>query len=186
MDVASQIEGIKRNDEKVLQDLYVSNYPKIERYVLDNNGTPDDARDIYQEAFLAVWRNVHLNKFQPQNETAVAGYLFQIARNKWLDQLRSVKTKKTTKLPENLSHSLAEDPVIPEDEVDYLRLVREKYDELGEPCREVLMRFYFKKESMREIAERFDWTEASAKNNKYRCLQKLRNMVIDKDKSNIP
>ena len=60
MDIERQFIGLKESDEKVLQYIYVSNYPRIEQYVLGNNGTADDARDIYQEAFLAVWRNVQL------------------------------------------------------------------------------------------------------------------------------
>ncbi|MBN8665965.1 MAG: sigma-70 family RNA polymerase sigma factor [Chitinophagales bacterium] len=185
MDVARQFIGLKENDEKVLQYIYVSNYPKVERFVLDNNGTADDARDVYQEAFVAVWRNVQMDRFQPQNESAVAGYLYQIARNKWLDQIRSVKNRKTTTMPENAFEQVADEPMIEEGDLQYLELVKEKYEALGDPCRDLLKRFYFKKESMREIAAHYSWTEASAKNNKYRCLQKLRTMVINKEEKNI-
>ena len=55
-------DRFKNNDEQVLKYLYVTNYPKIEKYVLSNSGTIDDAKDIYQEAFIAVWRNVQLDK----------------------------------------------------------------------------------------------------------------------------
>jgi RNA polymerase sigma factor (sigma-70 family) len=186
MDIERQFIGLKESDEKVLQYIYVSNYPRIEQYVLDNSGTADDARDIYQEAFLAVWRNVQLGRFTPQNDTAVSGYIYQIARNKWLDQLRAVKNKKTASLPDEISHQLADSPPLDEAEAGYLESVKAEYDRLGDPCRELLNRFYFKKESMREIAEHFSWTEASAKNNKYRCLQRLRNMVINKKENGIP
>lgn len=186
MDVASQISGLKENDSTVLQYIYVSNYPKIERYVLDNNGTADDARDIFQEAFVAVWRNVQMNRFEARNESAISGYLYQIARNKWLDQIRSVKNRKTTALPEGALEQVADEPVLEQEEVDYLEKVKAQFASLGEPCRELLKRFYFKKESMREIAAHFSWTEASAKNNKYRCLQKLREKVINKDENDIP
>lgn len=186
MDIERQFIGLKESDEKVLQYIYVSNYPKVEQFILGNSGTTDDAHDIYQEAFLAVWRNVQLDKFRPQNETAVAGYIYQIARNKWLDQLRSVKNKKKADLPDEISHQLADTPQLDDAEMGYLELVKEEYERLGDPCRELLNRFYFKKESMREIAAHFSWTEASAKNNKYRCLQRLRNMVINKKENGIP
>jgi RNA polymerase sigma factor (sigma-70 family) len=186
MDIERQFIGLKESDDTVLQYIYVSNYPKVEQYIVDNSGTADDARDIYQEAFLAAWRNVQLDKFRPQNETAIAGYIFQIARNKWLDQLRSVKNKKTTSLPDDISQQWADSPSLDDEEMGYLETVKEKYASLGNPCRELLDRFYFKKESMREIAAHFSWTEASAKNNKYRCLQRLRNMVINKKENGIP
>jgi DNA-directed RNA polymerase specialized sigma24 family protein len=44
----------------------------------------------------------------------------------------------------------------------------------------VLTLYYFMKQSMSKIAAVFSWTEATAKNNKYRCLQRLRNMVVGK------
>ena len=55
-------DRFKNNDEQVLKYLYVTNYAKIEKYVLSNSGTIDEAKDIYQEAFIAVWRNVQLDK----------------------------------------------------------------------------------------------------------------------------
>lgn len=186
MDVASQIIGLKENDSAVIQYIYVSYYPKIERYVLDNNGTTDDARDVFQEAFVAVWRNLQMDRFEARNETALSGYLYQVARNKWLDQIRSVKNRKTTQLPEGALDQVPDEPVMEPEATEYLDKVKTQFASLGEPCRELLKRFYFKKESMREIAAHFSWTEASAKNNKYRCLQKLRNKVIEKDENDIP
>jgi len=97
-----------------------------------------------------------------------------------------VKNKKTADLPDENSHQLADTPQLDDAEMGYLELVKEEYERLGDPCRELLNRFYFKKESMREIAAHFSWTEASAKNNKYRCLQRLRNMVINKKENGIP
>lgn len=170
-----QIRGIKENDERVLQFIYRNNYPKVEHLVVNNSGTSEDAKDIYQEAFMAVWRNIKLDKFQPRNETAISGYIFQIARNKWIDQLRTMKGKKMLSVVDTDIPDIAED-ILPE-EADYLAQVKKQFSNLGDQCKELLGRFYYKKQNLREIAEHFSWTEASAKNNKYRCLQRLRNMV---------
>jgi RNA polymerase sigma factor (sigma-70 family) len=181
MDVTKQITGIKANDERVLQYIYTSNYSRIEYFVTTNNGSEDDAKDIYQEAFLAVWRNVQMDKFTPTNETALSGYIYQIARNKWIDQLRAAKGKKLVAVPDT---DIPDEPVqtYSEEEETYLATVKKHFNSLGEQCRDLLGMFYFKKQSMREIADFFSWTEASAKNNKYRCLQKLRNMVTQNNK----
>lgn len=167
--------AIKANDEDALKHLYQDNYSKIEMYVLNNNGTIADAKDIYQEAFIAVWRNIQLDKFYPENEHALAAYLFRVAKNKWLDHLRSAHFKKVTSINED-SVQLPED-VLPEEDVRYITEVKNKFKHLGENCREILKRFYYQKESMRMIAENFNWTEATAKNNKYRCLQRLRELI---------
>ena len=167
--------AIKANDEAALKSLYENNYCKIEKYVLNNSGSSEQAKDIYQEAFIAVWRNIQLDKFYPESESALNGYLYQIARNKWMDFLRSNHHKKN--IP--LSHLVNRfpDEIDEEEENGYLTMVRNKFEELGENCRELLTRFYYKKQSMKIIAEKFEWTEATARNNKYRCLQSLRELI---------
>ncbi len=167
--------AIKANDESALKSLYEDNYFKVEMYVLNNNGTSQDAKDIFQEAFIAAWRNIQLDKFYPENESALQGYIYRIAKNKWLDHLRSAHYKKTIELKET-AETLPED-MLSEEDTQYITEVKNKFRQLGKNCREVLTRFYYKKQSMRTIAEKFEWTEATAKNNKYRCLQRLRELL---------
>ncbi len=171
------VERLKSDDENTLNALYAANYKTLEFYVLRNNGSVDDAKDIYQEAFLAVWRNVQLDRFTPNDEGDFAAYLIRVAKNKWIDELRKNKTKQTA----SVEGAYGTDPAIDEltDETDtYIDAVKKQYRYLGARCRELLGRFYFRKQSLREIAAVFEWTEASAKNNKYRCLKQLRESVL--------
>lgn len=87
---------IKQNDAATLKELYTANFVKVKRYVLKNSGDEQQAKDVYQEAFVAMWRNIKDDKFTAENETAINGYLFQIAKHKWLDYVRSVRYKNTT------------------------------------------------------------------------------------------
>jgi RNA polymerase sigma factor (sigma-70 family) len=175
----NQVSAIRENDEKALKLFYQSNYPKVEKYVLENNGSVDEAKDIFQEAFIAVWRNIQLDRFKLQQQSSLDGYLYQVAKYKWIDQLRRNKNRNT-----HLTVAIEEPLVILEqEEENYLEKVKLHYAAIGEPCRSVLYRFYFLKQTMSEIAVAFSWTEPTAKNNKYRCLQKLRSMVLSKTKS---
>jgi RNA polymerase sigma factor (sigma-70 family) len=175
------IADIKTNNEVVLKQLYTINYAKTEKFILKNNGTMPQAKDIYQEAFITVWKNVKENKFIPKNETAVQGYLYQIAKNKWLDYLRSAEFKKTIQLSPEFQYASISDPVedipTPEEKSKELQ-VTAAFRLLGKECRELLSRFYYDKKSLREIADVYHLTEPSARNKKYRCLQKLRTMVL--------
>lgn len=173
------LPAIKANDEQVLRQLYAGTYPSVVRYVQKNSGTEDDAKDIYQEAFLAAWRNIQLDKFQATEPSALSAYIFQIAKNKWIDHLRSTKTKQTISLEDGMLNGVTTDMVPPEN-AEYLDAVKKQMQSLGEKCRDLLNRFYYHKQSIREIAEHFNWTEPSAKNNKYRCLQELRTLVKSK------
>lgn len=171
---AELVKAISANDEAALQWLYQQNYPKVLQFVLNNSGTAPQAQDIYQEAFIALWRNIRLNRFTPENETAVAGYLFRVAKNKWIDHLRSAQVKYEKPADEHLPEPVDE---LTEDKQHYIAEVLKELAGLGDNCREILERFYYLKQSLREIAAAMEWTEATARNNKYRCLQRLRDKL---------
>lgn len=174
----AQVAAIRQNDEKVLEQLYQSNYHFVEKFVIENSGTADEAKDVYQEAFIAMWRNIRLEKFQPENASSLNAYLFRIAKNKWIDQLRAAKKNPVLSLadaPYELAAGYIQ--VLPEEEEKYLADVKVGFGKLGEVCRDLLTRFYFLRQSLRDIANDKNLTEATAKNNKYRCLQQLRKLV---------
>jgi RNA polymerase sigma factor (sigma-70 family) len=172
--VFEQVIAIKANDEKILGELYQHNYPKVESYILKNSGTADHAKDVFQEAFLALWRNIQLGKFQPENETAVDGFLYQVSKNKWLDYLRSGHSTKVVRM----NDSLPEPYVLPADEDnEHIHIIKKHFKTLGENCRKVLTLFYYDNEPLKGIALAMGWTEETARNNKYRCLEKLREAV---------
>jgi len=181
-DIHRLLAAIRRNDELSLNTFYRKNYAKVERYILNNNGNSDESKDIYQEAFIAVWRNIQLNRFQPHDETSLDGYLYRVAKNKWIDQLRASKRVQVVPLTEDVNDVAADTAAVNEEQDYFLDRIKENLKLLGDNCRDVLERFYYKKESMRSISEAMKWTEATARNNKYRCIQRLRYLLQIKDK----
>ena len=176
------VGAIKDNDSKALKSIYVQNYPKVEALVLKNSGTKEHAKDIYQEAFLAVWQNIKQDKFIPKTESSINGYLYTIAKNKWMDVLRSQGYKKTI-VASQLQHfeiKDEEDNGIDDDILKDKRLedVMLAFKNLGEACRSLLRMFYFEKKSMNLIAEELSLDSASTRNKKYRCMQKLRQIAL--------
>ena len=181
------VEAVKNNNEKVLKQLYQECFRKIEVYILKNNGTQPQAKDTYQEAFIATWQNVKDGKFIPENETALQGYLYQIARNKWTDTLRSARFRKTSSLSNTFQlegNSFEESDSETNAQNDLrLTVAMESFQKLGEECKQLLRSFYFEKKSLREIATVFAIEEASARNKKYRCIQKLRELTLSPNRS---
>lgn len=175
------ISAIKANDNSVLKKLYQDNYKKIELFILKNNGSMPQAKDTYQEAFLAMYQNVKADKFVPSNETALQGYLYQIAKNKWRDFLRSSCYKKTAQIADGFQIRDEDSSItefdIPTEDSNQKNVAMEAFVHLGIECQKLLEVFYFQKKSLREIALSFNIGEASARNKKYRCIQKLRNLV---------
>ncbi|OJY88900.1 MAG: hypothetical protein BGP13_02465 [Sphingobacteriales bacterium 40-81] len=172
----SLIEAVKANDEKALKTLYNNNYSKVQQYVLQNSGTEEQAKDIYQDAFITTWRNIQLGKFKLVENSSLNAYIFQVAKYKWLDHLRSSSVKKTIRF-----ETAHEDMMTFEDLTDIdterIALIKQNFKKLGDACRDMLTRFYYRRQALKEIAEALRITEETAKNNKYRCMERLRSMI---------
>ena len=173
------IAAIKANDSVALKPFYIANYRKTQSLVLSNSGTEEDAKDVYQDAFIVVWNSIKNNTFVPINETAIEGYLYAISKNKWLDILRSPRFK-------NTNHNIIEE-ILNDDTHDKngeemfeikLKKTMNAFKNLGEPCKALLTTFYFEKKSLKDIAQILNIEEATARNKKYRCMEKLRSLVI--------
>lgn len=167
---------IKMNDGQILKKLYTSNFLKVKKYVLKNNGDDAAAKDVYQEAFVAMWRNIKNDKFFSDDSSSVNGYIYQIAKNKWLDHLRSSRYKRTFPLYNGLE---ADTPEILETEEKNkkIEILRDSIDKMGERCQNILKLFYYERRSFREIAEITGLDEASARNAKYRCQKQLKKIT---------
>jgi RNA polymerase sigma factor (sigma-70 family) len=176
------IVAIKTNDSAVLKALYISNYAKIESLVLNNSGTKEDAKDVYQDAFIVVWNNIKKNQFIPLNETAIQGYLYTIAKNKWMDVIKSSRFKKINSAfnEQKLANKTEDTLELDQENLENNKLnqAMEAFKNLGQPCKELLTTFYFNKKSLRDIASQLNIDEASVRNKKYRCMEKLRTLVM--------
>lgn len=167
---------IKINDAATIKELYITNFAKVKRYVLKNSGDEQQAKDLYQEAFVAMWRNIKDDKFSSESETAINGYLFKIAKYKWLDHVRSVKYKNTTFINREIEY---DEPDIDENEIQNkkIKIIMDSISQLGERCQLLLKLFYFERKPFKEIAEIMAMDEASARNAKYRCQEQLKKMT---------
>ncbi len=172
------IQGIRSNDSRVLSQLYRTVYPKVRAHVLNNSGLEEQAKDIFQEAFIACWRNVKEGKVN--SDSNMEAYLFTVARNKWTDHLRSAYTRNRVSTdslaPLQLSEEQPGDPSIADPRLERMRVA---FGKLGDTCKQLLTLFYFERKSMNEISETVGIAPASARNQKYRCMEKLRVQTLE-------
>jgi RNA polymerase sigma factor (sigma-70 family) len=173
------IIAFKRNDQKAMQEVYQITFPKVKGYVLKNSGTETQAKDVFQEAFISCWKNIKDDKIT--GESNVAGYLFTIAKNKWIDYLRSADYKKTTSAE---TFSYLKVVVDESDGIDNLeeeqnrKVLHSALAQLGDNCKMLLKLFYFERKSMEEISLQMGIAANSARNQKYRCMEKLRSLSL--------
>ena len=174
------VNAIKTNNQLVLKKLYQDNYKKVEIHIVNNSGSIPQAKDIFQEAFLAMYQNIKLDKFVPKSDSGLQGYLFTIAKNKWTDFLRSSRYKKTQGMSEGIEARMSSEILDDKtnEQQSKMDLTLQAFARLGNECKELLKLFYFEKKSMREISEEKSLAEASTRNKKYRCIQQLKELAI--------
>lgn len=179
------IEGLRHNNDAVIRSIYKKFYPVIARMVLNNSGTEEEARDVFQETVLVLYHHAKESSFTLT--CAIQTYLYSVARRLWLKQL--YKKNGISKLDERFYEG--EDFAAEGDMEAYnereqnLGRMKESIGQLGEPCKTLLEDFYTRHLSMEEISEKFGYTNAdNAKNQKYKCLQRLKKIFfIDKEGS---
>jgi len=137
--------------------------------------TEDNAREVYQVSVITLYENIIRNKFT-EVRSSFKTYLFSIAKNKCMELHRA--NKRNTDLGP-LMHLTWDDvnENIPEEQVMILRYC---LDKLGDPCNTLLKKFYYEQCNMVEICEEMGYKNPeSARNQKYKCLQRLRKLYRD-------
>ena len=55
--------AVKNTDPVTVRYLYTAFYPSIRRLILTNTGTEEDAKDIFQEVLIVLYRKVKEDEF---------------------------------------------------------------------------------------------------------------------------
>ena len=173
--------GLARNDDKALSAIYLENFPAVLRMVLQHKGTEDDAKDLFQEAMIVLYEKAQQGEFDLYSKLKT--YLYAICRHLWLKKLQSGSWQLS--LPDELEEVLPADSHIEDHDRkdEQFRIMEQAMSNMGEPCKTILEDYYIRKLSMQDIAEKFGYTNAeNAKNQKYKCLMRLKKLFFDKYK----
>lgn len=166
--ILSAIETGK--DEQVLNLLYKKIYPKIRNYVLKNNGSNDEAMDVFQESVIIFYQQVKLKKFNTGHD--IDAFIYTVSRNLWINMVR--KNNRQTKITEKEYDTPSWDENYYEKADMEKELAKEVFDKLGGKCREILELVIFGNYSMNEVADMLGFSSRhSAKTQHYKCRQKL-------------
>ena len=84
--------ALRKGDNLLLKELYSNFSPQVISWVKKNNGSMSDAQDIFQEALIALYNKACDPDFILSYP--IGGLIFQICKNKWIDQIRK-KTKES-------------------------------------------------------------------------------------------
>ncbi len=171
------LKGLAKNDSKAIESLYKSHFTMIQHFVINNNGSFDDARDVFQEAMITLYEKVQTDSFVLSCQ--IKTYIFSICKNLWLKRLQQMGKYSSPLSTEEESISVEADLEELEKKDAAFAIMNRALNSLGEPCKSLLEGYYLNKKGMQELAADFGYTNAdNAKNQKYKCLMRLKKLFF--------
>lgn len=165
------LEKISQGDEGALDYLYKKYYRMMVKMVVGNNGSEDEAKDVYQEALIIFWQKAVRGDFTLTSK--ISTYLYSICINLWRKELER-KSRLSDEEKDGTEY-------IEDDKIERIKVINECIRELGDTCRKVLTYYYFDGMSMNEIARKLDFaTPDTAKTKKYKCKKRLDKLIKSK------
>ncbi len=176
------IDGLRSGNNEILNALYKKYYTIVLKFIVNNSGSEEAAQDIYQETVIVLYENVQKPGFELNCQLQT--YIYSVAKRLWLKQLKkNGKTFLFKEDEENEVVDVQEDVSKHEEKENDIEKMNKSLLELGEPCATLMKDFYVLKLNMDEIAEKFGYTNAdNAKNQKYKCLQRLKKYFFERTK----
>jgi RNA polymerase sigma factor (sigma-70 family) len=169
--------GLARNDRKAIETIYKDNFNMIQSLIINNSGSSDDAKDIFQEAMIVLYEKVRSGSLELN--CLVKTYMYSVCRRLWLKRLQQMN--RYSPAMENLESTVPVEEEIEEHEKrnNEFEMMEKAINNLGEPCKGLLEAYYLQKRNMQDIAVSFGYTNAdNAKNQKYKCLMRLKKIFF--------
>lgn len=152
-----------------------SYFPVVKKMVLKNQGTTSEAEDIFQESLIILYKKVQQPNFELTSKLNT--YLFSVNKLLWLEALRKKNKKPLKEVYFNVNENDQTCKSDIESDLPYQQAMQAVM-QLGQKCRDILILFYYKKRSLSEIAKEVGFGGAkSAKNQKYRCIEKAKEFI---------
>jgi RNA polymerase sigma-70 factor (ECF subfamily) len=187
MDEPELIRAAQRGDQRAFEQLVRLYDQNVLRLAMNLLRSPEDANDIYQEAFLRVYKNLHTFRFDCSFHT----WLYRIVTNLCLDALRKRRVRREEDTVVETSEGFLDRmDTVEESRADgdpqrqlmsgQLRVrIRQVLDGLTPRERAVFEMRHYQGLRLRAIGDMLGTSEEAAKNCLFRATQKMRAALGD-------
>lgn len=168
------IEGLLQNDSRIIRQIYEQFADKIKAYIIHNNGTGQDAADIFQEALTAIYQQAKTKQlkltcpFEP--------FLLLVCKRKWLNELKKRSSDPVTNHDPDVYNNIGEDVFALAEQLtqqeSQTKLFVNAFRQLGEKCREIIQRS-LQDEHQEKIAASLGVTYGYLRKKKSECMATL-------------
>ncbi len=164
------IDGIRRQDNRILSYLYDNWFGMVRDYLLKNGATDDDVHEVFQETIVFFYRKVTGGRLQVAGD--LKGYFFGMARIVWTKLLQH-----RSKLEPIISEPVdsRDDDLISQAIME--RIVMRSFALLKADC-QMILNLFSEGHTYEEIARRMNLgSEAYARRKKYLCKEALMEII---------
>ncbi len=165
--------------ELALMDLYDYMKPQILKFISQNNGTKEEAKDILQDAIVTVYTIVRRGDFQ--EKSTLTTFTYAVAKNLWMNKLKRKKVE-SKYAQAQIDQPISIDEVPAYYDFERRSIVEQLFGQLGADCKKILTLVYYQNYSMKELVNilHFD-NEQVVRNKKYKCMKRLKAMIGDSE-----
>lgn len=173
----SLIEALRKGEGKAFEEVYEKYYRMASTFIQRNQGSEDDAKDIFQEMLFVLVKKLRDPDFELTAKLST--YIYSILRNLWYRRLKKRKTSNVSLDDEGHEYLLIDDDelAVKEEHEQKHVLMAKVFEELNEDCREIILSSFYKKLSHEVIAEQMGYTIAFVRVKRHRCMEGFRKKV---------
>lgn len=171
------IDALLNNEVHLLNELYVKYSGKIKSMILKNNGTEDDAADIFQESLIDIYNKAKNSSFILT--CPLDAFLYMVCKNKWLNELRKRKNSRVTFTDTeqyNISDDSFKEASLLFNQTERGNLLLSKLSEMGDACKK-LLELSWSGKPMEEVAALLNNSYGYVRKKKSECMAKLISMI---------
>src|ERR1700712_2198704 len=173
------VAAIRQNENlnKAIQFIYQHYSGKLSSFLISYGASEQEAQDVFQETVVAFIDIVKKETYRL--DAKISTFLTAVAKNIWFNEVKKKERSAFREKQFEIGRSQVEEDVshfINEREMK--QQMRSLVYKLDEPCRKILMLFYYENLSMKEIVQHLPYeNEQVVRNKKSKCLQHLTGMA---------
>ena len=168
------ITALRTYDSSAYEALYKQYYISVERFILKNSGTVEDAKDIFQDSLLVLLQKLKADDFELS--ASLKTYIIAIGKNLWFKKLRHISYYAEVEMTDAYSNRFYNEistSIL--NEKTYRELLQTFMGKITKHCNYLLQALFFKRKSMDVVQQEFGYSSVhNAQNQKHKCISQLR------------
>ncbi len=178
-----ELINLLREDSDALSIIYKRHKSYCINFMKSMYNDYDEIKDIFQDAVIVFYENLNTEGFKLT--CSIQTYLNSICRNQILKRINfsnryEIKNADDkSEFLESITDWFDDGGEVNNERVNIMKDVLKEMKEGSSKCYDILVRFFYQNQTMDKIAAELDYTNAdNAKNQKYRCQEKLKSEVF--------